>query len=267
MFRIGDFARMVYLPVSTLRYYDECGLLKPSFVDAETGYRYYAAEQLQTVGTIQAMKEAGLSLAEIRDYLDQGLTRQGLISLLRHKEAVLHAALRKEQERLRRLNNWIIAITEEGSKPMTEVTIKHVAPMLVAGLRETIPGFENIGKTWKTLNEEIDRHPVSKVIPCMMLYHNGGENGLWDIEVVEPINKPFAPEGGVRVYTLPGSERMASIVHHGPFETIGETFAAIHAWFAQNGYKAGMGREIYHKGDWMTEDPREYITEIQMPIL
>lgn len=266
MFRIGDFAKMTHLPVSTLRYYDDCGLLTPIHVDAETGYRYYGAEQLRTVGRIQAMKEAGLSLAEIKAHLSHDLPQRHLLDLLTHKEADLRESLRMEQERLKRLHNWIVAIAQEGENQMTEVTIKKVAPMLVASLRDTIPGFDRVDVTWNELNAEIDRHGVKKVIPCMMLHHNGGENGAWDIEVVEPISQAFAPEGRVRVQTLSGSDRMASIIHHGPFETIGETFAAIHAWIRRNGYTGGTVREIYHKGDWMTDDPAEYITEIQIPI-
>ena len=46
MIRIGDFSRMSQTPVSTLRYYDEVGLLKPVEVDHFTGYRYYMFDQL-----------------------------------------------------------------------------------------------------------------------------------------------------------------------------------------------------------------------------
>lgn len=41
---IGAFARAVGLTPSALRFYDECGLLKPAQVDGATGYRYYTPE-------------------------------------------------------------------------------------------------------------------------------------------------------------------------------------------------------------------------------
>jgi DNA-binding transcriptional MerR regulator len=41
---ISAFARAVDLAPSTLRYYDECGLLPPTEVDARTGYRYYTPD-------------------------------------------------------------------------------------------------------------------------------------------------------------------------------------------------------------------------------
>ena len=46
MFKIGDFSKISRVPVKTLRYYDELGLLKPVEVDPFSGYRYYAADQL-----------------------------------------------------------------------------------------------------------------------------------------------------------------------------------------------------------------------------
>ena len=38
MFKIGDFSRLTFVTVKTLRYYDEIGLLKPVSVDRFTGF-------------------------------------------------------------------------------------------------------------------------------------------------------------------------------------------------------------------------------------
>lgn len=44
---IGAFSRLSRLSLKALRLYDSLGLLPPVWVDAESGYRYYAAEQLE----------------------------------------------------------------------------------------------------------------------------------------------------------------------------------------------------------------------------
>jgi DNA-binding transcriptional MerR regulator len=46
MFRIGDFSKQSQVSVKALRFYDEVGLLKPTYVDRVTGYRYYSAALL-----------------------------------------------------------------------------------------------------------------------------------------------------------------------------------------------------------------------------
>lgn len=40
-----------------LRYYDEKELLKPSEIDASTGYRYYREDQLPVIGRIVALRD------------------------------------------------------------------------------------------------------------------------------------------------------------------------------------------------------------------
>jgi DNA-binding transcriptional MerR regulator len=46
MIGIGDFARLGRVSVRMLRHYDTIGLLRPEYVDPNSGYRYYRADQL-----------------------------------------------------------------------------------------------------------------------------------------------------------------------------------------------------------------------------
>lgn len=62
---IGEFARWSRLPVSTLRYYHEIGVLLPARVDASSGYRYYESDQLETAVLISDLRRLGMPPAEI----------------------------------------------------------------------------------------------------------------------------------------------------------------------------------------------------------
>lgn len=68
---IGKMASLNHIAVSTLRLYDEKGLLTPQFVDPESGYRYYDINQNARLDMIIYMRELGLSLAEIKDILNK----------------------------------------------------------------------------------------------------------------------------------------------------------------------------------------------------
>ena len=68
MLKIGDFSKLSQVPVKTLRYYDEIGLLKPVQVDRFTSYRYYSFEQLRRLNRILALKDLGLSLEQIEQF-------------------------------------------------------------------------------------------------------------------------------------------------------------------------------------------------------
>ena len=68
---IGKMAEMNRVSVPTLRLYDEKGLLKPRYIDPETGYRYYDINQNARLDMIVYMKELGMSLAQIAHVLRQ----------------------------------------------------------------------------------------------------------------------------------------------------------------------------------------------------
>lgn len=67
---IKDFAKLCKCNVQTLRYYDRINLLKPSKVDAYTGYRYYTEEQSLDFVKIKNLQQASFSLQEIRQLLN-----------------------------------------------------------------------------------------------------------------------------------------------------------------------------------------------------
>lgn len=62
---IGTVAKIKGVSVKMLRYYDEIGLLKPRYVDPQTGYRYYESNQLLFIEFITFFRRGGASLEEI----------------------------------------------------------------------------------------------------------------------------------------------------------------------------------------------------------
>lgn len=67
---ISAFARAVELAPSTLRYYDEAGLLSPAEVDARTGYRYYTPELVRRAGMVRRMRDIGVPVEAMREVLE-----------------------------------------------------------------------------------------------------------------------------------------------------------------------------------------------------
>ncbi|MDC9507566.1 MerR family transcriptional regulator, partial [Clostridioides difficile] len=66
MFRIGEFSKLCKTTIKTLRYYNEVGLLKPEYIDDETNYRFYSTRQILELHHIQALRQIGLSIMEIK---------------------------------------------------------------------------------------------------------------------------------------------------------------------------------------------------------
>ena len=66
--KIGALAGRSGLPVKTLRYYEDLGLL-PAIGRSEGGYRLFAEESLRRLEFIRRLKTLGLSLEEIQGCL------------------------------------------------------------------------------------------------------------------------------------------------------------------------------------------------------
>ena len=90
--QIKEFAELTGVSMRTLHYYDEIGLLKPSEVDAQTGYRFYDEKSLERMQEILFYRELDFSLKTIRQIISspdydkqQALSRQRKL-LLAKKE-------------------------------------------------------------------------------------------------------------------------------------------------------------------------------------
>ena len=67
--QIKEFAELTGVSVRTLHYYDEIGLLKPSEVDAQNGYRFYDEKSLERMQEILFYRELDFSLKTIAEIL------------------------------------------------------------------------------------------------------------------------------------------------------------------------------------------------------
>lgn len=84
--KIGEFASFCDISIRALRLYDRMGLLRPSYIDGESGYRYYLPEQLKTLNTIISFKKVGFSLKEIKEMISANISREAVIKQLRKKQ-------------------------------------------------------------------------------------------------------------------------------------------------------------------------------------
>lgn len=66
---IREFAKLTGVSVRTLHYYDEIGLLKPSFVDEHSGYRFYDEGCLERMQEILFYRELDFPLKAIGEIL------------------------------------------------------------------------------------------------------------------------------------------------------------------------------------------------------
>jgi DNA-binding transcriptional MerR regulator len=268
MLKIGDFSRLSHVPVKTIRYYDEIGLLKPSRVDAFSGYRYYTVDQLHRLTRILTLRDLGFSLEQIGVMLDDSLTAEQIRGMLRLKRAEIEQQIEEEQDRLARVGLRLRQIEQEGSMSKYEVIIKQVNAMRAAALRRVIPSYSATGQLMGELIQHIQASGAFPAGPPVALYHDTEfvEKGP-DVEVAFPVTRDIPETGGVVMRELSAVETMASVIMPGPYENFPEAYGAIMEWAAANQVEiAGPSREVYLRGPESTQNPAEYVTEIQFPV-
>jgi DNA-binding transcriptional MerR regulator len=69
LWSIGEFAAATRLSPKALRLYDELGLLPPARVDPDSGYRWYAEDQVERARLVAMLRRIGLSLREVKQIL------------------------------------------------------------------------------------------------------------------------------------------------------------------------------------------------------
>jgi effector-binding domain-containing protein len=268
MFKIGEFSKLSLVPVKTLRYYDEIGLVRPEHVDRFTGYRYYTAEQLPRINRVLAFKDLGFALEQVAQLLDGDLSPEHMRAILAMKQAELERRVQDEQERLARVAWRLSQIQQEGTMPTHEMVIKQVEPQLVAAVRDTVPHYPDVGRLINEVYAHLGRAGAHGTT-CAVVYHDGEyrEQDV-DAEGVVFLEKPVAAGERVKIYELPAAT-VASTVHHGGYSGLTGAYRELMGWISASGYTiVGPEREIYHRGPATPGDQNDAdcVTEIQFPV-
>ncbi|MBQ1334005.1 MAG: MerR family transcriptional regulator [Clostridia bacterium] len=82
-YTVSEMARLLEVPVSTLRYYDNEGLL-PNLERSKSGTRLFTERDYEWLKVIDCLKKSGLSIKEIKAFI--ALTEQGDDSLFERRE-------------------------------------------------------------------------------------------------------------------------------------------------------------------------------------
>lgn len=106
----GEFSKLIGVTKHTLFYYDEIGLLSPE-IKLSNGYRYYSFAQLEVAEVILTLRELGMPLEEIRNYV-KNRTPDMLLALLEKENEIITTQIRK----LRQTKKWM----REKSKQVRE---------------------------------------------------------------------------------------------------------------------------------------------------
>lgn len=264
---IGSFSQACRLSVKALRNYDELGLLRPAFVDPDTGYRYYTLAQANRAEAIRLLRAVDMPLEQIRGLLDERQPARVQEQLQAHRTR-MQARLADTQ----RILGFLQQLIERGEGVMPyDVSIKQVQPQTVLCITAPVD-MRAVGPVFGAALGELYGFAQSQGAaitgPPFAVYKDFDEEAATaTIQVCVPVaERPAAePTGRIAFEEVPGGP-VAWTLHRGPYDQVRAAYTALYGWMEERGHApAGPPRETY------LNDPGEVpesdlLTEVAWPV-
>ncbi|GAB2044236.1 GyrI-like domain-containing protein [Agathobaculum sp. TL06] len=266
LFTIGEMHKLFAVPVRTLRFYDEIGLLRPERVDPRTGYRYYSAGQFERLNTIKYLRALGVSLERIRGFFenrDTDVVERLLQEQLADTRRRLDELQRIERRIGRRLDDLRRARTAE-----TGVVLQKTLPArAIAFLRQEIPQGGDLETPLAELQSHIRQDAavflgkVGVSIARERLYARQFDRYTGIFLFVEPEEQYGGP-----VLHLPAGEWL-TVCYRGTHAHSAPSYELLLDEAARRGFElAEDSVEVTHIDAGFTSDETQYLTELQVPV-
>lgn len=258
---------MYHLSVGTLRHYEKIGLLQPEYIDQLTGYRYYSTRQFESLNTIRYLRVLDMPLEQIADFLkSRDIDRmQELLqkqkNLVMQKQNELKIIERKIDNRLRQLQDAI-------SSQLDVIRMTEIGPRRIAWLRDTLSL-----QTYLDLEPSIRRLEADQKDTVVFLGKVGvgiAQSQL-EAEQYEQYDMVFLLLDQEDEYTgmveeLP-AETCVTLRFCGSHGEAPAQYRKLVDFIKKHGLSiAGFSKEITMIDYGMTNDPSQFVTEIQIPV-
>jgi DNA-binding transcriptional MerR regulator len=274
MFRIGEFSKLARVSGRQLRHYDQLNLLTPDYIDPQTGYRYYAAQQIPRLNRILSLKELGLSLEQIARLLNENISTDEIRGMLVMKKAQLEQMLHEEIARFRYIESRIEQIDKAGQLEEYGLVLKSIPPQQFISNRHIC---KSLPEALMVLQE------MTQVLPRTIGRKNLGHftvvshSDMFDMENLD-LEMGFVlfddyedeislSDGSLMIVReLPAVDTMLTVTRLGNPQEGHGCYSSVGFWLEANGYQInGLGREVFIQPPIPGKED-ETVTEIQFPV-
>ncbi len=270
MFKIGEFSKITQVSIRMLRYYDEQKLLEPCFIDKFTGYRLYSAEQINQLNRIVLLRDMGFGVKDMKDILnswDSGQIKQNLLEQLKKTEDNIQA----EHNRLRQIQGMLRDLEHQDERLNIEIVMKQLPMQSILSLRRVVPNYYCESELWAEFGQALKTIKSMESLSGFSIYHDLDyrEEDV-DIEVcvvVDHIDYHIDSEKIISRQIEP-VEHAACFMIYGPYSNISRAYHEFAIWLERHKeYRmSGENRQICHVAANNTDNPEEYVTELQIPL-
>jgi DNA-binding transcriptional MerR regulator len=251
-YRIGQFADLSGVSAKTLRFYDEIGLLRPACTDPRTRYRLYLPRQLEELASILALKDLGVSLADIRNLTSKPVSKRDRRELLNDLKKTVEQSIQTATQSL----NWINGALNEldAFQSSIPIVVKRRPAVPIASIRAKVQNYAEIERFEQELLSALPARSMSRLRG--VLWHRCADSGCLEGEAFVALNRSVPARGVFDLKQL-SPATLACAYSESDEDSAELVYSAIRRWLNIRGYRlAGPKREVYVDG----------LLEIQFPL-
>ena len=267
LFRIGEVARMFSISVGSLRHYEKLGLIHPEYTDPDSGYRYYGVQQFERLNTIRYLRALNMPLEDIADFLQNKDVGKIQEMLIQQRETV-----RQKQQELQiieqKINTRLEGLADALSSRLDTLSLVHTPPRQITWIRNHLSPktYLDLETSIRTLQKDQEETLVflGKVGLGISKEHLEADA----YQVYDTVFLLLEPEDRYQGITeeLPG-QTCVSIRFCGSHNEAPAYYRKLLAYIREHRLKIdGFSREVTMIDYVLTNDPKQFVTEIQIPV-
>lgn len=240
---IGRFSSLSRLSVRMLRHYDSHGVLVPADIDPASGYRRYAAYQLNDAADIRNLRDVGFGVSAIGILLAARGTPAWTQAL-----RLQHESLVEEQHAAQGRVSLITRLLEQGDDTMSMTLNRTTVPaMTVVALRGTVPTYSHEALLWERMMPLLASASIEPVGPCGVIEHDDQftESDV-DLSIFVPVAVGTRVDAPLEIIDLPARDCLVAEVH-GSYDQISAAHDLINERIAAEGLSVSDGDSITGK--------------------
>lgn len=244
LFSIGEVAAAIGITRRIILNYETKGLIVPDKKDGTTANRYYTIDTFTRIRTIRVFQDLGLSLDEIREYLNDSADLSPIITRLETMRDELNLTIEKLKERSHKYGDAVHEIIIEPQTvychTYTSSTITDKTNLLRDTALEAMKAY-GTDTTRRMYFTEYDVKNPTDISYCVAIPPNSEGEFVKHIPSLSAI----------------------SFFHHGAYENIADVRNKLISYAKENNIRlSGIFRNLYIEGPPQHKDKSKFITQI-----
>lgn len=263
-YQINEISKLYGIGLDSLRYYERIGVLKP--LRGKNGYRLYSLNDIYKLNIIKDLRQLGMSMKQIKEYLD-GQCIENTIGLLENEKNLIRVQMEQLEKTRQSIERRMAQISEFSQVRAGEFVVKKLSERPCLQLNTDITRDEEMDLAIKKLHRKYENR-----------IHDFGSQPMGGILSAGDMRAGIYSLFHSVFFVMDQKEQKADFVlqagyyltycYHGDYKQSPDRIKEVLAHGKEMGVQTAEDiLELYHIDNRYTMRPEEFLTEIQVRLM